>query len=274
MKECETGTRYWERGHESGDPVGYVYARAINAPASDPGTEIVSVDQGTHGEVKAFVAGASALYWYTIDGGADEVRTTPLSGGTPTAVPVGTIASGLTNSRVVLRTMGNTLYCNQEVGTSFANGIYRWAPGDAAGTQLVVYEGVRDFLVDANFIYYTDGGNKTFKAPIVGGAGVEIAGVGGHQVHSPGCRLHLPDQEHLLRDQHLSDPEVGAQGCAQTRFSRKEIAASFGASSLRGIRRMSPIIKATQAKPFCLCTEPNSVVSHSSGRSCWRAASK
>ncbi|HMR09837.1 MAG TPA: hypothetical protein PKA88_28865, partial [Polyangiaceae bacterium] len=174
---------YWMSGdYQSGDTVGHVFTRSVNAASTDPGTAIVTVNQGIHGAVTNFHAGASALYWYTTAVTPGEVRTTPLAGGTPTVVPTGTIASGYANDNVTLRTVGNVLYYNQEVGTAFANGIYKWAPADTAGTQLVVHEGVRDFVVDANSIYYVDGGNKTYKAPLAGGAGVEIASVGGLRI--------------------------------------------------------------------------------------------
>jgi hypothetical protein len=54
------------------------------------GTQIVSVDQGTHGAITAFTTASDALYWLTssaANGTANEIRATPLSGGTPTSVP-------------------------------------------------------------------------------------------------------------------------------------------------------------------------------------------
>ena len=175
---------YWLSGdYQSSDPAGYVYTRSTSAPMSDPGAQIVSVDQGTHGAVLQFVTSTDALYWYTTDGNADEIRTTPLSGGTPTVVPTGQIEDGFSAVNVKLRTDGTTLFYNQEVGTSFANGIYRWDPGDASGTQLVVAEGVVDFVVDADFIYYiTNSASRVFKAPRSGAAGVEIANVSSNKI--------------------------------------------------------------------------------------------
>ena len=85
---------YWFSGdYQAGDPGGWIYTRSVSAAASDPGTRIMDVDQGTHNMVFAFVAGDSALYWYTAQSTPGEIRTTPLSGGTPSVVPTGIIAS-------------------------------------------------------------------------------------------------------------------------------------------------------------------------------------
>lgn len=176
------GAYYWFSGdYQSGDPAGYIYTRSTTAAASDPGTRIVDVDQGNHGAVTWFTTSTDALYWFTTDG--EEVRTTPLSGGTPTVVPIGAIAGGLQNSRVKMRTAGTTLYYNVDTGTSFANGIYRWEPGESAGTQLVVQEGVVDFVVDDEAIYFVSSGtNGVRKAPITGGASVEITNTGANLI--------------------------------------------------------------------------------------------
>jgi hypothetical protein len=170
---------FWMSGdYQSGDPGGYVYTRGISAPSNDPGAQIVAVSQGTHGQVVAFTTSSNALYWYTTLTNPGELRTAALAGGTVTVVPVGTIADGFADGYVTLRTVGTTLYYNKEIGTAFSNGIYRWTPGDSNPTQLVVAEGVRDFVVDADAIYYVGiGNNRLKKAPLSGGAGVEITDV-------------------------------------------------------------------------------------------------
>lgn len=171
---------YWMSGdYQSGDTNGYVYTRSVSAPQSDPGARIVNVNQGIHGEVRKFTVSDDALYWYTTNGGVHEVRTTPLSGGTPTVVPLGTFADGFTTHAIYLRTHGTSLYYNHDVGTSFLNGIYRWNPGDSTPTQIVSFEDVRDFVVDDDYIYFFASG-KTRRVPIGGGAAPEdIADVAG-----------------------------------------------------------------------------------------------
>ncbi len=173
---------YWFSGdYQSGDPAGYIYTRSATAPSNDPGTRIMAVDQGTHGTVRTFVVGDSALYWYTTDTNPGEVRTTPLSGGTPTVVPTGTIATGYADDRVRLFPVGNDLYYQRAEGTSFANGIYRWTPGDTGpGTQIVTQDNISDFLVDGQNVYFILlNQNAVYKAPISGAAAVQIANVGG-----------------------------------------------------------------------------------------------
>ena len=88
---------YWFSGdYQSGDPGAWIYTRAINAPLSDHGTRIMTVDQQTHNGVVAFNVTSDALYWITAQAGtgtAYELRTTPLAGGTPTVVPAAPGAS-------------------------------------------------------------------------------------------------------------------------------------------------------------------------------------
>ncbi|MGE0321299.1 MAG: hypothetical protein AB7K71_15290 [Polyangiaceae bacterium] len=186
---------YWFSGdYQSGDPYGYIYTRSVNAPSNDPGTLIMSVNQGNHGTVRDFAVSDDALYWYTPVVTPGEIRTTPLSGGTPTTVPTGIIASGYGNDRVKLRTIGTDLLYNRVEGTSFANGIYRWTPGDTTpGTQLVSKDNVIDFIVDSSFIYYVALNTAgVFKVPLAGGAGVQIASIYGNRIlHQDSDSLYI-----------------------------------------------------------------------------------
>jgi hypothetical protein len=176
---------YWMSGdYQSGDPAGYVYTRALAAPVDEPGTRIVTVDQGTHGSVLAFQSTSDALYWVTVsatNGKANELRTTPLAGGTPTAVPP--VVGGGTETRVnsgygvpVLQAVGDTLYFNRNVDDSFLNGVYSFKKGDAAPKQIVSAENVNTMLVDDEYVYYASQNVAgIFKAPLAGGgAGVQI----------------------------------------------------------------------------------------------------
>lgn len=176
---------YWMSGdYQSGDPGGYVYTRSLsNTDVNEPGTRIVNVDQGNHGAVLAFQPTSDALYWVTLsatNGTANEMRHTGLNGGTPVAVPP--VAGGGTETRVntgygvpVLRAIGDTLYFNRNVDDGFLNGIYSFKKGDAAPTQIVSAENVNTMVVDDEFVYYASQ-NVTgiFKAPLTGGAGVQI----------------------------------------------------------------------------------------------------
>ncbi len=175
------GNYYWASGdYQSGDTNGFIYTRPVSAPASDPGTAIVTVNQGVHGAILGFMPTSDALYWVTNDAGTYELRTAPLAGGTPTAVPGGAVSEFFASGIVSLQPAGNTIYFNRVVGTSFLNGIYRFAAGDATPTQLVVAPGVNSLLVDATSIYYSqrsEGG--VFKVPLAGGAGVQIAATTG-----------------------------------------------------------------------------------------------
>ncbi|MGE0321300.1 MAG: hypothetical protein AB7K71_15295 [Polyangiaceae bacterium] len=173
---------YWFSGdYQASDPGGWIYTRSVTAPSSDPGTRIMAVDQGTHNKVFAFVVSDNALYWYTDQSTPGEIRTTPLSGGTPTVVPTGIIASGYANDRVRLFPVGNDLYYQRAEGTSFANGIYHWTPGDSGpGTQIVTRDSIADFVVDSSAVYFIVlNANAVYKAPLTGGAFVQIANTGG-----------------------------------------------------------------------------------------------
>lgn len=124
------------------------------------------------------------MYWYTTDVSPGEVRTTPLSGGTPKVVPTGIIASGYANSRVQLIPFGNDLYYQRAEGTSFINGVYRWTPGDTGpGTQVVIRDNVAEFAVDANYVYFIVlNQNAIYRVPLSGGAEQQIANVGGQRI--------------------------------------------------------------------------------------------
>ncbi|MES1178745.1 MAG: hypothetical protein ABUL62_30765 [Myxococcales bacterium] len=172
---------YWASGdYQSGDPGGYVYSRNLNAAASDPGTKIVSDNQGTHNGIVALDVTSNAIYWVTqfagTGGTAYNLRTTPLTGGAYTVVPEVFANTGtpITASIVpTLRPKGNTIYFTHTTGGQ--DGIYSFKTGDAAPTKLVSAIGVTTMELDDDFIYYGQQ-NVTglFKAPITGGAGVQI----------------------------------------------------------------------------------------------------
>lgn len=188
---------YWVSGDYQ-DPtpeppthVGYVYARSIAAPQSDGGTAIVTVDQGNFGNFQAFQPTSDALYWVTSAAGtgvAFELRTTPLAGGTPAAVPkiTGSADTAVAVAYGILPSLvadGKTLYFTRTVATSSLNGIYRYAKGDTAPTQLVIAEGVTSVLVDSAYIYFLQrNSNNVFRAPIAGGAAEAIAAAGGYKI--------------------------------------------------------------------------------------------
>lgn len=176
---------YWMSGdYQSGDPAGYVYTRALNAAQNEPGTRIVNVDQGNHGAVLAFATTSDALYWVTssaLNGAANELRTTPLAGGTPVPVPpvagAGTVTAVNSGYGVpVLQAVGDTIYFNRNVGTDAKNGIYKFKTGDAQPTLVTTAEDINTMIVDDEFVYYASQ-NVTgiFKAPLTGGAGVQIS---------------------------------------------------------------------------------------------------
>jgi hypothetical protein len=186
---------YWTTGDYQ-DPTapttGYVYKRLIAAPATDAGTAIVTVDQGNFAGFKAFQPTSNALYWIsdaTTGGGvAYELRTTPLGGGTPTAVPK---ISGAANTAIAayggtaptLYAAGATIYFTRVLAPSTLNGIYRFTTGDAAPSQLVAADGVTSFVVDGASIYYIQqNANTVFKAPLAGGSGAILANATGYKL--------------------------------------------------------------------------------------------
>jgi hypothetical protein len=183
---------YWTTGDYQ-DPTapaaGYIYTRAVGAAATDPGTAIVTMDQGNFGDFKAFQPTSDALYWIADKGAVPyELRTTPLAGGTPTAVPA---ISGAADTAVVayggtpptLYAVGATIYFTRVLSTSTLNGIYRYATGDAAPAQLVSADGVTSFVADGSHIYYLQqNANAVFKAPLAGGAGVAITNASGYKL--------------------------------------------------------------------------------------------
>lgn len=174
---------YWFSGdYQSGDPGAWIYTRSINAPLSDHGTRIMTVDQQTHNGVVAFNVTSDALYWITSQAGtgtAYELRTTPLAGGTPTVVPAAPGAStvAVTNyyGAPTLQAVGTTLYFNRDANDAL-DGIYSFKKGDAEPVWLVHGADIRAFVVDAAYFYYTtSAGAGVWKAPIAGGAGVQIS---------------------------------------------------------------------------------------------------
>jgi len=187
------GYFYWATGDYQ-DPtaptMGLVYRRQIAAAASDPGTAIVTVDQGNFGDFKALDVTTDAVYWVTDagQGTAYELRTVPLAGGTPTAVPKITGAADTaiaqSGSAPSFYPQGATLYFSRNVAATPAlNGIYRFATGDAAPTPLVVADGVTNLVVDASNIYFLrNNTNNVFKAPLGGGAAVPMASASGYKL--------------------------------------------------------------------------------------------
>ena len=176
---------YWMSGdYQSGDPGGYVYSRSRTALDDEPGTRIVTVNQGNHGAVLEFMTTSNALYWVTnsaTNGAAYELRTTPLAGGTPVAVPPvvggGTVTAVSSYYGVpVLQAIGDTIYFNRNVDTDPKNGIYRFKTGDTKPTVVALAEDVNTMLVDDTHVYYASQNIVgIFKAPLTGGAGVQIA---------------------------------------------------------------------------------------------------
>jgi hypothetical protein len=128
---------------------------------------------------------SDAIYWVTQTAGtgtALELRTTPLAGGTPTAVPAvpAAASTAITDNGapavVQIQALGKTVYFNYHVGSSAQNGIYSYNVGDTAPTQLVSVQNVQYFMVDATGIYYADQSDPgVLKAPLTGGAGASIS---------------------------------------------------------------------------------------------------
>lgn len=180
------GKLFWASGnYQSGNPAGYIYSRDVAAASTDPGTKIVTVDQGNHGAIVALEASSDALYWIASSAPtgfvAYDIRTAPLAGGTPTAIPGGAVTAYPYNDRVFLQAVGKTVYFNRNAGTSALNGIYRYTPGDAAPTQLVMGNAITSFLVAGNDLYYAanTGVAGIMRAPVTGGQATEITGSGG-----------------------------------------------------------------------------------------------
>jgi hypothetical protein len=183
---------YWTTGdyQDPGSPAtGYVYTRAIAAPDTDPGTAIVTVDQGNFGDFKAFQPTSNALYWISDKGTVPyELRTTPLTGGAPAAVPKiagapDTVIAAYGGTAPTLHAVGATIYFTRVLAASTLNGIYRYATGDNAPTQLVIADGVTNLIVDGTSIYYLlQNANNVFKAPLAGGAGVVLANASGYKL--------------------------------------------------------------------------------------------
>jgi hypothetical protein len=191
------GSWYWASGdYQSGDPGGYIYTRLVSTPYPDTdlGTQIVSVDQGTHGAIVEMTTTSDAIYWCT-SAASYGIRTTPLTGGTPTDVPGGAISTVQVEANTTFIPVGNTLYFNRNVDTSSLDGIYKYTPGDATPTELVVAEDVVSFIVDADSIYFVQQNvNGVWKAPIAGGTATQIATQDGqHLVGVDATSVYLAD---------------------------------------------------------------------------------
>lgn len=176
---------YWFSGdYQSGDPTAVLYTRALDAPLSDHGTKIMSVDQGTHNGMEAFQVTSNALYWISnkaLTGTAYELRTTPLSGGAPSVVPAVSLAYPTTavssyGARPSLQAIGDTLYFNRNVNDA-ADGIYKFKTGDAAPQAVVLTDDVTSLLVDETFAYYTrQNVAGIWRAKLSGSAGTKVSG--------------------------------------------------------------------------------------------------
>ncbi|HYJ08838.1 MAG TPA: hypothetical protein VEX18_07505, partial [Polyangiaceae bacterium] len=176
---------YWMSGDYQAESIGgFVYTRSLSAPQDEPGTRIVDVDQGNFGHIEAFQTTSDALYWVTTsaaNGPANELRTTPLSGGTPVAVPPVAGAGDVTAVHSgygvpVLQAIGDTIYFNRNVGTDAKNGIYKFKTGDTQPTLVTTAEDINTMVVDEEYVYYASQNiTGIFKAPLTGGAGVQIS---------------------------------------------------------------------------------------------------
>jgi len=184
---------YWATGDyqdPSGPAKGQVYRRLIAAAASDPGTAIVTVDQGNFGDFKALEVTTDAVYWVSDAGQGTpyELRRVPLAGGTPTAVPAisGAADTAIAQSGALpaLYAQGNTIYFARTVAaTPSLNGIYRYTTGDAAPTLVVSADGVTDMILDASTIYFLrQNTNNVFEVPLTGGTAPPMASANGTQL--------------------------------------------------------------------------------------------
>jgi hypothetical protein len=173
---------YWA-SNQQGDAGAFIYTRNVSADDTDHGTKIVSVDQGV-GALSAFNVTSNALYWVSSHAGtgtADELRTAPIAGGTPTAVPevlsgVGTAIKTEAADQItpVLLPMGDTLYFTRNIEDAH-DGIYSFKKGDTKPTQVVATTLVTTMLVDDKFVYYALRNDASlYEAPVGGGAGVKI----------------------------------------------------------------------------------------------------
>lgn len=175
---------YWFSGdYQAGDPGAYIYTRALSATLADPGTKIMSVNQTAHNGVVAFNVTSDALYWITTAAGtgtAYELRTTPLTGGTPNVVPAVSAAFPTTavtayNAKPELEVDGANVYFNRNAGDA-ADGIYRFKAGDAAPTLVVKADNVTSLRVDASFVYYSLSNMAgIWRASLTGSAGTQLS---------------------------------------------------------------------------------------------------
>jgi hypothetical protein len=190
---------YWATGDyqdPSGPATGQIYRRPIAAASSDPGTAIVTVDQGNFGDFKALDVTTDAVYWVSDAGQGTpyELRTTPLAGGTPTVVPkiTGAADTAIAQSggAPALYPKGGTLYFARTVAaTPSLNGIYRYSTGDAAPTLVVSADGVTNMIVDASTIYFLrQNTNNVFQVPVAGGTAAPMAAASGYKLVAQDAR--------------------------------------------------------------------------------------
>ncbi|HVY27372.1 MAG TPA: hypothetical protein VHB79_12530 [Polyangiaceae bacterium] len=175
---------YWFSGdYQSGDPSAFIYTRALSATLADHGTKIMSVDQGTHNGILGFNVTSDALYWVStkaLTGTANELRTAPIAGGAPSAVPAvneafptTVVASGYVP--VDLEVSGNTVYFNRHAGDA-VDGIYSYKAGDAAPTLVAKADAVTSFVLDDTYVYYLRQNTAgIWKAKLSGSAGTQIS---------------------------------------------------------------------------------------------------
>jgi hypothetical protein len=176
---------YWISG-DYGEP-GYVYRRLRSAASTVAGSRIVDVVQGSSASISGFAVTNDAIYWVTaddLDAGTldNDIRTTPLTGGVPTSVPMVAGASDgqikdFGNFTIIpnLTAVGDTLYFARTIGESSINGIYSYKQGDAAPTKLVEAENVTTFALGEAYIYYGLLNQQgVWRAPLAGGQGVMV----------------------------------------------------------------------------------------------------
>jgi hypothetical protein len=152
---------------------GAIYRRAMNAPLSDDGDEIVTAAQvagtGTFNLHQDFVVTPTAMYWVVLptSGNLAFIRTAPLAGGNATDV-----ASAITNSFFKLSLLGEDLYWIRATGSAL-DGAYHYAPGEAV-EALVLQAGLNAVHATADYLYLLGGSNTVYRAPGAGGTSIKI----------------------------------------------------------------------------------------------------
>lgn len=177
---------YWISG-DYGEPA-YVYRRLRSADKDDPGTRIVEVAQGSAASLSGFAVTTNAIYWVTSDDlnaatTDNDVRTVPLTGGTPTSVPK---VAGATNATIKdfgnftispsLQAVGEYVYFARTIDETTLNGVYRFKTGESAPTKVVEGENITTFAVSDAYVYYGLLNQQgVWRAPIAGGVGVKVS---------------------------------------------------------------------------------------------------